>query len=99
MSGEAGKLLMDLSEVSKALGCDYETVRGFIHSGQLKAVRLAGRRKIQVRPADLESFITESKLAPKVAPVAPGKRQEMPRKRRGQKSAVSNGDAWWRRYA
>lgn len=91
--------LFSLREAAAELGVDYETARAWVHSGALKAVRLAGRRTIQVRREDIDAFIADSEIVPNTVPMAQVKRQEMSRKRRGQQKANVLEMPWYAKHA
>lgn len=65
--------LMDLKTAADRLGVHYSTAREFVLSGKLRSVRLAGRRKIQIREDDLEAFIEASTVGPNDGPPADSK--------------------------
>lgn len=44
-------------EVAQALGIHVQTVRGYIRSGKLTALRVAGDRTIRIRKSDIESLL------------------------------------------
>lgn len=44
-------------EVAQALGIHVQTVRGYIRSGKLTALRVAGERTIRIRKSDIESLL------------------------------------------
>ena len=79
-------MLLTLKEAARTLGVDYETARQWANSGKLRAVRLAGRRKIQVTEEAIAEFIADSEIDPHVVPISNRKPQQLTRKPRGQNS-------------
>ncbi len=66
--GESG-VLLDVKEVAAMLSVHPKTVQKWTVKGVLKSIRLAGRRKLQFRVEDVESFILAS--APNGSNVGP----------------------------
>ena len=50
-------------EAAEALGVHVQTVRGYVRSGKLAALRLAGERAIRIRRSDLETVLEPVVLA------------------------------------
>lgn len=53
----AGRDFLTPEEAAEALGIHVQTVRGYVRSGKLPALRLAGERAIRIRRADLEQVL------------------------------------------
>lgn len=92
--------LLDLKEVAKRLDVHYDTARDFVVSGQLRSVRLAGRRKWQVREEDLEQFIEDSVSSgplPGPKPHPNGPKIALDRRRKIARNTMPH--EWRKRYA
>jgi excisionase family DNA binding protein len=53
----AGRDYLTPEEAAEALGVHVQTVRGYVRSGKLAALRLAGERAIRIRRSDLETVL------------------------------------------
>ena len=53
----AGRDYLTPEEAAEALGLHVQTLRGYVRSGKLPALRLAGERAIRIRRADLETVL------------------------------------------
>lgn len=56
-STAAERSYLSPEEVAQALGIHVQTVRGYIRSGKLTALRVAGERTIRIRKSDVESLL------------------------------------------
>lgn len=87
-------MLLDLKQVAARLSVHYETAHDWVLTGKLQGIRLAGRRKIQVREEDLEAFIEASKIGPTIGPIPSEKPLEVAPFHRGQKRPEAAPHAW-----
>lgn len=62
MSDDAGPRLYEISQVARRLNISDESVRLLIHRGELPAIRLNNRWRIE--PDDLAQFIAARRFAP-----------------------------------
>ena len=53
----AGRDYLSPEEAADALGIHVQTVRGYVRSGKLPALRIAGERAIRIRRSDLEAVL------------------------------------------
>ena len=53
----AGRDFLTPEEAAETLGIHVQTLRGYVRSGKLPALRLAGERAIRIRRADLEQVL------------------------------------------
>ena len=60
-AASTGRDFLTPEEAAEALGIHVQTLRGYVRSGKLPALRLAGERAIRIRRADLEQVL-ESRL-------------------------------------
>jgi len=54
---DVGRDFLTPEEAAEALGIHVQTLRGYVRSGKLPALRLAGERAIRIRRADLEQVL------------------------------------------
>lgn len=53
----AGREYLTPEEAAEAIGIHVQTLRGYVRSGKLPALRLAGERAIRIRRSDLEAVL------------------------------------------
>lgn len=91
--------LLDLKEVASRLAVHYDTARDFVVSGELKSIRLGGRRKWQVREEDLAEFLERSVVSgpiPGPKPRRKGPQTSLDRRRKSAQNTMPH--AWRRQY-
>jgi len=64
--GERDQLLT-VADVCGRIGASEGTVRGWIKSGELKAIRFDGRLGFRIRRSDLEAFLSKRTMTGEVA--------------------------------
>jgi excisionase family DNA binding protein len=53
----SGREYLTPEEAAEAIGIHVQTLRGYVRSGKLPALRLAGERAIRIRRKDLEAVL------------------------------------------